>query len=74
MCSDWEKAKQGYIENYCKDNENMRQIVEKAFGGVPFYQELLAEWLEEQGNNTEAVNWRKRAVLGRKLMGHDEVC
>lgn len=72
MCSDWEKAKKEYIDNYCKDNENMRQIVEKAFGRDPFYQELLAEWLEEQGNNTEAVNWRKRAALGRKLMGHDE--
>lgn len=72
MCTDWQKAKNDYINRYWKDDNLMQQIAEKAFDNDAFSQDMLAEWFENKGELIESTNWRNKAMRNREEIGITE--
>lgn len=66
MCTDWEFAKNQYINKWFGNNKLLRKIAEEAFNGDVCKQECLAEYFDGKRETIEADWWKNKAKSNRK--------
>jgi len=66
MCTDWEIAKNQYINKWFSTNKLLQKVAEEAFNGDVCKQEYLAEYFEGKGEAIEAEWWKNKAKSNRK--------